>query len=68
LISPISISYIKVIERANKIQGGENKLLFLIPIYNAIYAERINIHQVCVLTAIKLFAKIVKYEYYVKVY
>jgi hypothetical protein len=36
--------------------------LFLIPIYNAKYAERISIHQDCVLTVIKLFAKTVKYE------
>jgi hypothetical protein len=48
--------------------GGEDKLLFLIPIYNAIYVERISMHQDCVLTAIKLFAKTVKYEYCVKVH
>jgi hypothetical protein len=46
----------------------EDKVLFLIPIYNAIYAERINMHQDCVLTVIKLFAKTVKYEYCMKVY
>jgi len=36
--------------------GGERKLLFLIPIYNAM---RINIHLDCVLTVTKLFAKTV---------
>jgi hypothetical protein len=30
--------------------------------------ERINTHQNCVLTAIKVFAKTVKYEYYMNEY
>jgi len=57
-----------VIRAQLNIQGGENKITISNPIYNTIYVERINRHQNCVLTAIKLFAKTVKYEYYMNEY
>ena len=46
-----------VIRAQLNIQGGENKITVSNPIYNAIYVERINTHQNCVLTAIEVICK-----------